>query len=362
MAAPAVWKVKTAKQLYPRICSLENLYSAAAKARKRKTRKQYVEDFALHRERFLAQLQDDLLSQRYCPRGYQHFYIHDPKKRLISAAPYRDRVVHHALCNVLEPIVQRRFVQDSYSCQKGKGTMAARERCRGYTNRFRYVLKCDVRKFFQSIDQKIMLEKLSRIIRCDRTVSLCSLILESYRDKEIPATIFTGDDLFSAAERKRGLPIGNLTSQLWANCYLDHMDHYIKEELRVPGYARYTDDWLIWSDDKGFLRFCEAAIMDLLQKERLAFNSRKTRIIKTKEGVPFLGFRFLPGKAPIVLGTTKRRFERRTRRQRMQVDKGEFSMEDMKRSVFGWVQFSRYGNVTGLLAAYGQRGFGLAGT
>lgn len=350
--------MKTWKHLFEQITTLENLYSAAAKARKRKTRKQYVEDFGLRRERELRRLKDEMESGRYRPSAYRQFYVHDPRKRLISAAPFADRVVHHALCNVLEPILQRRFVADSFSCQKGKGTEAARERCRNFTNRYRYVLKCDIRKFFQSIDQQILLGKLSRLIRCPQTIDLCELIITSHQDNEVEPMIFPGDDLFTPYGRPRGLPIGNLTSQLWANFYLDGMDHFIKEQLRAPGYARYTDDYLLWADDKDFLKHCRVQIAQFLEGERLALQPAKTRVFPVHLGVPFLGFRFFPGKSPSVLAACKRRFEKRSRRQGKQIRAGELDREAANRSAAGWLAFARYGNCIGLKQHYLRKGFG----
>jgi retron-type reverse transcriptase len=348
---------KTYNNLYPEICSLENLYLAERKARRGKSRKQYVEDFGLHRERFIHQLHEELLSGSYRPRGYKHFYIHDPKKRLISAAPFRDRVVHHALCNVLEPVLERSFVYDSYSCQKGKGTTAARERCRKKMNRYRYVLKCDVRKFFPSIDHEVLKEKLAKKVRCKFTLQLCHLIIDSYLDEEFSPVFFPGDDLFSAT-RKRGLPIGNLTSQLWANFYLDRIDHFILEELKPKGYARYTDDWLLWADDKAFLSDCREQIEMELRKERLILQARKTRVFQSLDGVSFLGFFFRQDRSPRLAGNTKRRFEKRTRRQMKQLHEKTIQASDITRSVFGWMQFAKYGEVGHLLNHYYAKGFG----
>lgn len=350
--------MKTWKNLFPEIVSLGNLYAAAAKARKRKTRKGYVENFGLRREREIRRMQEALMAESWRPSRYRQFQIHDPRTRLISAAPFADRVVHHALCAVIEPILQRRFVYDSYSCQKGKGTERARERCRGYTNRFRYVLKGDIRKFFQSIDHTLLLEKLARIIRCPRTLRLCAWIIESCEDHEIEPVPFAGDDLFTPYARKRGLPIGNLTSQLWANFYLDAMDHYIKEDLRARAYARYTDDFLIWSDDKASLHRFREAISAFLGGERLVLQPRKTRIFPVGQGVPFLGFRFYPGRAPRVLAESRRRFEKRSRRQAAAIRKGEWSREKANESARGWMAFARYGNVEGLLNGHREQPFG----
>ena len=355
-------RMKTYRRLYDTICSLENLYLAARKARRLKSRKRYVEDFALYRERILHGLREELLDRSYLPGKYREFRIYDPKERLICAAPYRDRVIHHALCNVLGPIIERRFVADSYSCQRGKGTLAAMERCRQYTNKFRWVLKCDVRKFFQSVDHGILMRKLERIIHCDDTLELCRRIIDSFNDTEAPVLVFAGDDLFTGASRLRGLPIGNLTSQLWGNFYLDEMDHLIKERLGAVGYARYTDDWLMWADDKARLMHMRDSITTYLGEIRLALNERKTSIMKTVYGVPFLGFRFFPSGRPHVLSCTKRRFERRTRRQQWAVSIGRLSSAGLATSVTGWRRFSEYGNVTGLWRTYRRNGFGRAGT
>lgn len=336
---------KTFKNLYPEICSLENLTLAANKTRKRKTRKESTERFELHRERFVRQLQQELEGDTYRPGRYRQFYIHDPKKRLISAAPYRDRVVHHALCNVIAPRIERRFVFDSYSCRKGKGTTAARERCRQYTNRFRYVLKCDIQQYFQRINHDVLKEKLAKIIGCKATLKLCFKIIDSHQDETSGC----------------GLPIGNLTSQLWANLYLDRLDHFVREELNIPGYVRYTDDFLLWSDDKAFLRDCKERIAAELCIERLQLHPIKSRIMSCKEGVPFLGFRFFPERRPRLTGETKRRFEKRSRRQMDAVCEGTEEWSGVRSSMFSWAQFSTYGNTTGLLNWYREKGFRLDG-
>jgi len=350
--------MKSWGNLYPTICSLENLYEAARKARKRKTRKEDVERFELHRERFLRQLQDELVTGHWRPSPYRRFQIHDPKTRTISAAPYRDRVVHHALCGVIGPLIERRFVYDSYSCRVGKGTLAGRERCRRFTNRYTYALKCDVRKYFESIDHAILGKKLARTIRCRPTLELCCRIIASSEASSAQPVLFPGDDLFTAGNRARGLPIGNLTSQLWANLYLDRLDHLVREELRVPGYVRYTDDFILWADDKAFLHACLNRISRELEHERLVLHPVKTRLIPVRCGVPFLGFRFVPDRAPRLLGECKRRFERRMRRKMAAVKAGQTYGVDARRSAEGWKAFADYGNVAGLYGKYRASGFG----
>jgi retron-type reverse transcriptase len=353
--------VKTWNNLYDRICDLDNLWLAAKRARKGKTRRIDVETFDLRRESEIRVLQEELLSGVWRPRGYRSFRIFDPKVRVIHAAPYRDRVVHHALCNVIGPILQSRFIRDTYSCQQEKGTGAARERCRYYTNRHKYVLKCDIRKYYQSIDHAVLMAALERTICCSPTLELCRLIVTSYQDTEVHPGYFPGDDLLAVTERPHGVPIGNLTSQLWANFLLDPMDHTIKEVWRAPGYARYTDDWLVWHDRPEPLWDVKNKIETLLTGLRLRLHMDKTQVMATESGVPFLGFRFRPGFAPRVLGQTKRRFERRSRCQSKLLGMRKVTAAEVQESRFAWKQFARYGNTTGLLRKYVECGFGWTG-
>lgn len=350
--------MKSYTALYPQICSLENLYEAARKARQRKTRREDVERFELHRERFIRQLHEELVSERWKPSPYRRFQIHDPKTRTISAAPYRDRVVHHALCRVTGPLIERRFVDDSFSCRKGKGTLAGRERCRQYTNRYRYALKCDVRKYFESVDHDVLVGKIAKTIRCKPTLELCSRIIASSATPESTLDQSGEAEKQPPACRPCGLPIGNLTSQLWANLYLDRLDHVIKEVLRVPGYARYTDDFILWADDKDYLHACRARIAEELKTERLYLHPVKTRVMPTRAGVPFLGFRFFPSLGPRLLGECKRRFERRMRRKMIAVKRGLIEIDYACRSAAGWKAFSDYGNTKGLYLRYLTNGFG----
>lgn len=222
---------------------------AARLAKRHKSRRPDVEDWWLRRESALLRLSAALSSGTWEPGGYRFFEIHRPKRRWIAAAPFEDRVVHHALCRRLQPLLERRFLARSFSCQVGKGTTAARECCRRLVNRHRHVLKCDVSKFFHQIDHAILLEKLSRELRCPGVLALCRKILASFRTgAEPPPRLFPGDDWVAVVARPRGLPIGNLTSQLWGNFYLDGLDHRVAEAEGHGAYLRYTDDFLLFGD------------------------------------------------------------------------------------------------------------------
>jgi RNA-directed DNA polymerase len=333
------------------VASLDNLFLAAEKARRGKSRRPDVEAWWMNRETEVTTLHKELLDGSYEPGAYRFFELFEPKRRLIAAAPFRDRVVHHALCNLLAPLLERRFLARSFSCQRGKGTTAARDCCRKLTNQFRYVLKCDVRKFFPNIDHAVLLEKLGRELRCERVLALCARTLDSYRTgSDVPPPLFPGDDLTIAPDRPRGLPIGNLTSQLWGNFVLDALDHRIAEHEGNGAYLRYTDDFLIFSNDKRRLWELHAVAREELAALRLKLAEPKSRLLTTREGVPFCGFRFLPGLRPRVLGAGKRRFETR----RAHFAKVKAPLARLSATVFAWYQFSREGNTEGLRRAYAQ--------
>jgi RNA-directed DNA polymerase len=236
--------LKTYRNLYSKVTGWDNLYLAYRKARKGKRGRPPAASFEYDLEANLVALHRDLVERTYQPGNYNSFYIHEPKRRLISAAPFRDRVVHHALCNVIEPIFERGFIFDSYANRIGKGTHRALDRAQHYARRFRYVLPLDVRQFFPSIDHTILRSILARKVADGHVLWLIDRILESgvgVLSEEYHMQWFPGDDLF-AASRPRGLPIGNLTSQFWANCYLNPLDHFLKRELKCPAYLRYVDD------------------------------------------------------------------------------------------------------------------------
>ncbi len=230
--------------LYAQVCDWTNLLRAHHKAARGKRGHAPAACFEFQLADELIALRDELRTRTYRPGPYTSFYIFEPKRRLISAAPFRDRVVHHALCNIIEPLFERRFLFDSYANRVGKGTHRAVDRCQQFARGYRYVLPCDVRQHFPSIDHAILRATLARVIRDDDALWLCDQIMASGAGvlaDEYDMVYFPGDDLF-AALRRRGLPIGNLTSQFWSNCYLDPFDHFVKRELRCKAYLRYVDD------------------------------------------------------------------------------------------------------------------------
>jgi len=263
--------------LYDQLCTWENLWEAWRKAAKGKRGRVPTACFEYRLADNLLLLQEELGDQSYCPGEYHSFYIHDPKRRLISAAPFRDRVVHHALCNVIGPAFERSFIADSYANRVGKGTHRALDRCQEFARRYRYCLSLDVVRFFPAIDHAILRATLARKVDDPDVMWLVDRILAGgagvLRD-EYPMVYFPGDDLF-AVHRPRGLPIGNLTSQFWANCYLNPFDHFVKRELRCPAYLRYVDDTLFFDDDKARLWEQGAAAVERLARFRLTVHAQQ---------------------------------------------------------------------------------------
>jgi RNA-directed DNA polymerase len=338
--------------LYERICTWDNLYLAWRNAARGKRGRTPAASFEFHLEDNLLQLQEELQRKTYCPGPYHSFTIHEPKHRLISAAPFRDRVVHHALCNVIEPMFERRFIADSYANRVGKGTHRALDRCQAFARRYRYVLQCDVRQFFPSIDHAILRDILGRVVDDPDAMWLVDRILASgvgVLSDEYGMAWFPGDDLF-AVNRPRGLPIGNLTSQFWANCFLNPFDHFVKRELNCKGYLRYVDDTLLFADDKATLWDWREAVIERLARMRLTIHERQAFPRPVAEGIPFLGFVVFPAKRRL-----KRRkgiaYRRRLKGLLAAYAAGEASLDRVNGSVQGWVNHARYGNTWGLRRA-----------
>jgi RNA-directed DNA polymerase len=343
------YPMKTYKHLYPQICSFQNLLSAFWKARRHKSAKPDVAAFEFDLEQNLLQLEEELLSETYCPGSYRNFYVFEPKKRLVSAAHFRDKVVHHALVNIIEPIWEPRFIHDSYACRKGKGFHRAVDRAHYFLRRHRYALKGDIVRFFPSVDHQVLMDILGRRIADPATMRLIGLILQSGEgvlDDEYIMTWFPGDDLLGPI-RPRGLPIGNLTSQFWANVYLNELDQFIKRDLKCGPYLRYADDLLLFDDDKARLwAWCEE-VSYCLGGLRLRLHQHKTVVFPVKNGVDWLGFRLFPTHRRLRRENV-RRAVRRLKRQQAAYARGELTEEQLSRSVHSWIAHACFADTEAL--------------
>ena len=247
---------------------------AARRAARGKRTKPDVAAFLLELEPQCFALGAQLAAGDWRPGQYTSFYIAEPKVRLISAAPFCDRVVHHAMVALLEPYFERRFVAHSYACRVNKGTHRALLRAATLSRKRKYVLKGDVVKFFPSIDHDLIKAQVARVISDERLLQVLAQIIDGSNPQEPVQEWYEGDDLFCGALRRRGLPIGNLTSQFLANVLLDKLDHAVMDDLGFGDYVRYCDDFLVFGDSRQQLWQARANIERVLGGLRLRLRTR----------------------------------------------------------------------------------------
>ncbi len=329
--------------LYLNITSWENLHLAAHKAQKSKRFRDNVLSFNHNLESELIQIQKELETRTYQPGAYRTFEIYQPKARMISAAPYRDRVVHHALCNVIVPIIEKSFIRNSYANRIGLGSHKALRRCIEFSRSSDYVLQCDIQKYFPTIDHEILKQKLRHWIKCSDTLWLIDKIIDNSNEQWQVLEYFPGDSLMTPVERRRGLPIGNLTSQFFANVYLNGLDHFIQENLKIRKYLRYVDDFALFSDDQGFLKAARVALEEYLAGLRLRIHPIKSQIFRPRHGVNFLGFRILSTQIKVSrrgLSFGRRRLKKMHRKYA----EGKLSLEHLSQSIESWSGHLRHGD------------------
>jgi retron-type reverse transcriptase len=329
--------------LWHQVIDFVNLLNAARKAQRGKRYRDNVLNFNYNLESELIHLQTELQNQTYKPGRYHTFHIFEPKPRLISAAPYRDRVVHHALCNIIVPILERTFIADTYANRRGFGTHRALRRFTQFARSTRYILQCDIQKYFPSIDHEILKRLLRRKIKCRETLWLIDTIIDNSNEQEPIIEYFPGDDLLTPCNRRHGLPIGNLTSQFFANCYLNGFDHFVKEELKATRYLRYVDDFALFSDDYGFLVDARHAIANYLTTLRLRIHPIKSQLFETQIGANFVGFRVLPDRIR-VRNDNLRRARLRLRRLQAAYTNGQIDFKQLNQSIQSWVAHLEHGN------------------
>ena len=329
--------------LWPQIIQFDNLYYAACKAQKGKRFQPNVLAFNFNLEEELLQLRSKLLDQTYRPGSYYTFEITDSKRRLISAAPYRDRVVHHALCNIIEPILNRTLIADTYANRIGYGTHRALKRFTQLCRTNHYILLCEVSKYFLSIDHNILKSILRRKIKCPQTLWLIDLIIDSSNLQEPVNHYFEGDDLLTPVMRRKGLPIGNLTSQLFGNLFLSGFDHFVKEQLHVRHYLRYVDDFAAFSDDRQFLADLRLTMEAYLARLRLKIHPIKSQLFETAQGANFVGFRVLPDRIRIRNDHLRRA---RPRLKQLQADyaQDQLTIPQLVQHIQGWEGHLKHGN------------------
>ena len=300
--------MKRVGHLFEQVADFHALCRAARRAAQGKSLSREAAAFLLELEPSVLALERELLVGRYRPRPYRTFRIRDPKPRTISAAAFRDRVVHHALCAALEPVFERTASDSCYACRPGRGQHAALAEVRRHTRRHGWYLKLDVEHFFESADHGVLKRLLRAKVKDRRALALC----DRFIDAGAPGS-----------PAAKGMPIGNLTSQHFANFYLSPLDHFVKRVLGVPAYVRYMDDMLLFGPDKQTVRAWRDAVERFAADQlRLKLRADAERVAPVRVGVPFLGFRVWPGLVRLDAARA-RRLDRRLRALALVADEDE---------------------------------------
>ena len=329
--------------MFDKIISMPNLYRAAYAAARGKRYHDSVAFFNFCMEHEIERLHADLSSGRYRHGPYKVFMIHEPKERVISEAPFRDRVVHHAVHDIIEPGIDRTFISDSYACRLGKGTHAAVERAQSFLAAKAYCLHGDVKKYFYSIDHAILKGLLRRHIHHPRLWALIVEIIDS-----APARTAA-----SPGDAGVGLPIGNLTSQFFANLYLHELDFFVKHTLRCRYYIRYMDDFLLFDNDHALLLKWRDAIGAMLAARlNLRLHADKTMVFAVRHGVTFLGFR-LSRTTRRICARGMRRFRARLKEFRYLLAHGRMDEAEITASLQCWRAHSLYADTSRLRTRLG---------
>jgi len=324
--------------IFEEIISLENLFSAWDEFKKGKRKKLDVQRFECNLEDNIFQLHEELESKDYKHSDYTSFYVQDPKLRHIHKACVRDRVLHHAIFKILYPIFDQSFIFDSYSCRIKKGThMAVNRLCQfarkvGENNTKNcYILKLDIKRFFDSIDHNILISLIEKKIKDENAIWLIEMIIKS----------------FSVLPNK-GLPLGNITSQLFANIYLNELDRFIKHELKEKYYIRYCDDFIILKSDKGYLEEFIASVGFFLgEKLKLSLHPDKIGIRKYHQGIDFLGYVSFP-KHRILRTKTRKRMIRKIERKNKELRQGMIPKEFFSQTLQSYLGMLKHCNSFGI--------------
>ena len=313
-----------------------NLDLAFRKARKHKTLKPYVMEFESNLSENLSLLQTELLLHSYQPRALETFILRDPKTRKISKSHFRDRIIHHALCNIIEPLFEKSFIFDSYANRIGKGALKALERFEYFSrkvtqNNYRpaYILKADIRHYFENVSHNILLKILKSKIKDERVIWLIKKILKNH-------------------SVEKGMPLGNLTSQFFANVYLNELDQFVKHQLKAKYYLRYVDDFAIIHNSKEVLEEWKERIDTFLTKSlALTLHPDKSKIIPISRGIEFLGFKIFPHYR-LMKRRNRRKFKRKLRETVCLFDNKEIAYDSIYDFIEGWIAYAKHANTYNL--------------
>lgn len=310
--------------LIEQIADTDNLRLALWKAKRSKEGKRDVQTFLNDWEGRLLQMRKDILSNRVKVGNYHYFKIYDPKERTICAASFAERVLHHAIMNVCHPYFERHLIYDTYATRLNKGTYAALERAFEYAHKYKYVVKLDYRKYFDSISHEKLKLKLRRLFKDASLLTLLDNIVDSYSVKE-----------------GYGIPIGNLTSQYFANYYLSHIDHFCKENLSAKGYVRYMDDILIFANEKEYLHKMLKKVQAESESEEL--HLKNYSVHRVSDGVKFLGYKIYPHTIRLSK-ESQRRFKTKINMCNQCLKQGKWSQETYRNHIIPLLSFTMHAN------------------
>lgn len=304
--------MKTYNDLWDKFISKENFEIACENSQKHGKKKQaQIVAFNKNREENLKKVRQLVIDGKFHTSEYRERTIYEPKERTIYILPYApDRIVQHAVMNILSPILLSKMIDNTYSCIVGRGQIKASLKCSEYVRKYDYCLKCDIRKFYPSINQIKLSEMLHRIIKDDKFMAVVDDIIFSFKDKEKPL---------------KNIPIGNYTSQWLGNYYLTRLDNFVYHELKCHGYERFCDDFMLFSNDKTYLHYCRNKISEFINTQ-LDLEFSKADVFHTKQGVDFCGYRHFKNYV-LVRKNTAKRLKRRVRRIKKKLDNDDCDIE-----------------------------------
>jgi len=322
---------ETYSDIFPQIAGFKSLHEGYREARKGKRYNDEVLKFSDNIESNLLNLSRDLKPGDYRPKGFKEFEIFDPKHRVIEAPYFRDRVVHRSMYHTLEPLFENRFIYDSFACREGKGTHEGVDRTHYFLRKpeNKYFLKCDIRNYFGSVDHEILLDRVRKVVDDSKVLGLIKSLLNAYS---------------SDVGESKGLPIGTLYSQLFANIYLNGFDHFVKQSLQADYYVRYMDDFVLFSDSKERLHSLEDSMRGYLRDNlELKLPEEKTCIEPVCKGLTFLGYRIFPSHRKI-----RPRNKKKFRTKISNYKSGSESFEDFLDSIESWKGHSTHADTENL--------------
>ncbi len=336
--------MKTYRRLYEKVYSNENLILAFKKARKGKSKKNYVKNFENNLIKNINLLKKELINKTYYPSRLNKFVIRDPKTRIIRSSIFRDRIIHHAVINIIKPIYEKRFIYDSFASRKNKGTHVAVKRFEYFINKVSsngrkinnphtnnsikgYVLKADIKHYFDTINHETLIKILKNKIKDEDLINLIRTILYHYKSKE----------------KGKGLPLGNYTSQFFANIYLNQLDYFVKHRLKAKYYIRYVDDFVILHRDKKVLSKYKNKIEKYLKNLRLELHKDKSEIHALRNGITFLGYRIFYH-YKLLRVRNIRYFKNKFNKKLELYSQGLLSKENLESFLQGWFGYSNFAN------------------